>query len=179
LRSASCGSHNHFIKLARCAAATGARRDRTVQSASTDNHSESALLVIEDSLEAVRTVARLLDHMCGSIKSGREIGEEELASLQQMLEAAHDDIDVHWKMALEERRHVQKQHDEVLATITASLADERAKHGAPGSVVDIEHAQFCWRMVRGAAEIALGECDKSDPHGRSPGKTKRRGRAKQ
>jgi hypothetical protein len=44
-------------------------------------------------------------------------------------------------------------------------------------IADVEHAQVCWRMLRGAAEIALQECDKSDPRARSPSKKKRRGRA--
>jgi hypothetical protein len=148
-----------------------------IQSASTDDHSENPLLVIEDSLQAISTVARLLGHICGGIKSGRPVGEEEISTLQSMLDVADSDIDVHWKMALEYQRLVQKEHEEVVAALSAELANERARHSAPGSIADVEHARACWRMLRGAAEIALQECDKSDPRSRSPGKKKRRGRA--
>lgn len=63
------------------------------------------------------------------------------------------------------------------ATLADALAAEKVRNAAPGSVADLDHARFCWRMLRGAAEIALQECDKSDPRSRSPSKKKRRGRA--
>jgi hypothetical protein len=114
---------------------------------------------------------------CASTVLDLEHRPWELSRLQVMLEGAHDDIEVRWKRALEYERLVQDEHEEVLATFTAELTAERGKHGAPGSIADIEHARFCWRMLRGAAEIALQECDKSDPRTRSPGKKKMRGRA--
>jgi hypothetical protein len=146
-------------------------------SVSTDDHSLYSFVGIEDSLEIVSAVGRLLGHMCGSIKAGRVVGEEELSRLQVMIEGAHDDIEGRWKMALEGERHARIEREEAIATVTAELTAERARHDAPGSIADLQHALGCWRLLRSAAEIALQECDKSDPRARSLSKKKRRGRA--
>lgn len=83
-----------------------------------------------------------------------------------------------WQQAWDHNTAGEVAHEATLAAVKSELTAEKARHSVPGSAADIEHAQFCWRMVRGAAEIALRECEKSDPHARSPSKKKRRGKAK-
>jgi hypothetical protein len=125
------------------------------------------IAALEPVLGDLKATVGILGHMFNEHQS---VGLEEWHRIEGELIRLTDGLREIWQQAWD---HAKAER----VTLADALAAEKARNAAPGSPGDIEHAFSCWRLLRSAAEIALQECDKSDPRARSPGKKKRRGRA--
>jgi hypothetical protein len=118
-----------------------------------DAHTEWALGDIEVALYELRANIGILGHLA---TAEGEVTQDQWQYVEGNLIGIHARLEALWSAAWDQWKAAKEEHD-------AALIAAKSQTAAPGSAEDIARADAVWRLLRGAATVALRKCDEAMP----------------